>query len=102
MKLTRSALEQMITEILRKEKSVLLEMPTDDLTSTIETPRQEGKMLKQQLFHIGGKANQLSEMIQDDEVLPPDVLRKILKASELIGSVFDEWLYEKTKGNINK
>ena len=102
MKLTKRDLEMLIKEVIVEKNSILLEMPEEDLSDTQETLRSPSQMIKQQLFHIAGKANQLSELIQDEEELEENTLSQILKASKLITVVFDDLLYKKSKDNIQE
>jgi hypothetical protein len=105
MKITRVELKALIHEAIAKEASVLLETPnvpnvpivgqeqTGDYTK--DPDGYEGDMAKRSLYHIARQADQLHDMIMDDENLEPWAQAKITKAADYIRSVFEVMTHEK-------
>jgi|TARA_Y100000310_G_C20665981_1_gene807508 hypothetical protein len=103
MKLTRESLKKLITEAIRENKSLLLEMPEDVPSEKGRHEEdQEGSMAKKELFHMSQKAQQMHDMLQDDDQLDPWVQAKITKASAMVGAVFDHLMYEMRPGHIKE
>lgn len=103
MKLTRDSLKKLISETMREQNSLLLEMPED---APREVPRNsddnEGAMLKKDLFHMSQKAQQMHDMLPDDADLEPWVQAKITKAAAMMSAVFDHLMYEMRPGHIKE
>ena len=109
MKITRSELKRLIQEeSLRTQidESVLLETPMNSTSGTrmggrdnLEVEKDpdgyEGKMAKKSLYHMARQADQLHDMLIDDQNLEPWVQAKITKAADYLKSAFDTIIYEK-------
>ena len=105
MKLTRRALDQLISEVIEEEKSILLEMPQTPIVGQgIQSDQSkdpegyEGEMTKRSLYHMSQQTQQLHDMLQGDENLEPWVYEKIAKAAELLEKAFKAITYDKGPG----
>jgi len=96
MKLTRKSLKNLISETIREQNSLLLEMPEG------RDVQNEGDALKKELFHMSQKAQQLHDMLADEADLEPWVQAKITKASAMVGAVFDHLMYENRPGHVQE
>jgi|TARA_Y100000296_G_scaffold39873_1_gene46017 DNA gyrase/topoisomerase IV subunit A len=96
MKLTRKSLKNLISETIREQNSLLLEMPEG------RDEQNEGDALKKELFHMSQKAQQLHDMLADEADLEPWVQAKITKASAMVGAVFDHLMYENRPGHVQE
>ena len=99
MKISKNELKKMIAEELN-DSSVLLEMPQmnrmDPASNYEKDPDgYEGNMAKRSLFHMAAQAQQLHDMLQDDENLEPWVQAKITKAADYLKSAFEAIKYDK-------
>tara|TARA_R110001583_G_scaffold191097_1_gene355944 strand:- start:400 stop:735 length:336 start_codon:yes stop_codon:yes gene_type:complete len=104
MKLTRHELKNLIQEAIKEKESLLLEFPGGMGSARMgpnapehegeEKDQNEGSMTRQELFHLGEKANQLHALISDQQDLEPWVQSKITKAAENLGTVFDYLTYK--------
>ncbi len=103
MKISRSELKKLIQETITEE-TVLLESPatgapivgqeqTGDYTK--DPDGYEGEMAKRSLYHMAAQAQQLHDMLAEDENLEPWVQDKITKASDYLESVFKHITYDK-------
>ena len=103
MKITRDELKGLIAEELRMSKSILLEMPMGATTGSkmgaldpsagYDTDLDEdndAKATRQSLWHLGAQAQQLHDMIGDDEKLDPSIHNQITKAAGLVEKVFKD------------
>lgn len=105
MKITRSELEKLIQEEVNTSSSLLLEMPPLSSTGTSMGARDnvptkdpdgyEGQMAKKSLYHMARQADQLHDILMDDQNLEPWVQAKITKAADYLRSAFDSLMYEK-------
>jgi len=103
MKLTRQSLKELIIESLREKESILLEMPKEvPYKRAGGDDEEEGAAAKKDLFHMSQKAQQLHDMLADDEALEPWVQAKVTKASAMIGAVFDHLMYQKRPGYVKE
>ena len=108
MKLTPQSLKHLIHETLREQSSVLLEAPTPIIPmeggdgERKDPNGNEGSMAKRELFHMSQKAQQLHDMLADEEDLPEWVQSKITKAASMMSSVFDHMMYEKRPGHVQE
>ena len=102
MKITRSALKSLIIETIRSDASILLEMPEEVPYEKTDDGHKEGAMSKKELFHMSQKAQQLHDMLADDEELEPWVQAKVTKAAAMIAGVFDHIMYQKRPGHIKE
>jgi len=105
MKLTRTALKALIAEELNKNSSVLLEMPGQPIVGQEQTgdytkdpDGYEGEMAKRSLYHMAAQAQQLHDMIMEDENLEPWVQEKISKAADYLEKAFKAISYDKGPG----
>jgi len=106
MKITRNNLMALIREVRNESNSVLLEMPMrsstgskmgaqDNYPNDKDPDGYEGNMAKKSLYHLARQADQLHDMILDDENLEPWVQSKITKAADYIKAAFESITYEK-------
>ncbi len=105
MKLTRTALKALIAEELNKNSSLLLEMPGHPIVGQEQTgdytkdpDGYEGEMAKRSLYHMAAQAQQLHDMIMEDENLEPWVQDKISKAADYLEKAFKAISYDKGHG----
>ena len=59
-------------------------------------------MAKKELFHMSQKAQQLHDILMDNEDLEPWVQAKITKAAAMMSSVFDHMMYQKHPGHVKE
>ena len=103
MKITKNELKKMIAEELNGS-SVLLEMPQmnqlDPASNNYEKDPDgyEGQMAKRSLYLMAAQAQQLHDMLQDDENLEPWVQSKITKAADYLEKAFKAISYDKGPG----
>ena len=103
MKISKKELKRLIAEELNGS-SVLLEMPQmnqlDPASNNYEKDPDgyEGNMAKRSLYHMAAQAQQLHDMLQDDENLEPWVQDKITKAADYLEKAFKTISYEKGPG----
>tara|TARA_R100001082_G_scaffold110248_1_gene89662 strand:- start:3807 stop:4121 length:315 start_codon:yes stop_codon:yes gene_type:complete len=104
MKITRNELQRLIQEAVSEQHSVLLESPQnpEDRPYEKDPDGYEGNMAKRELFHMGQKAQQLHDIIMEDENLEPWVQAKITKASAMMSSIFDHMMYKKHPGHVKE
>lgn len=106
MKISRVDLKKLIKETI-KEETVLLEAPgvaasivgqeqTGDYTK--DPDGYEGEMAKRSLYHMAAQAQQLHDMIMEDENLEPWVQAKITKAADYLEKAFKAISYDKGPG----
>jgi hypothetical protein len=104
MKISKKELKRLIAEELTNTSSVLLEMPQmnqlDPASNNYEKDPDgyEGNMAKRSLYHMAAQAQQLHDMLQDDENLQPWVQDKITKAADYLEKAFKSISYEKGPG----
>ena len=103
MKISKKELKKMIAEELNGS-SVLLEMPQMNMLDPAsnnydkDPDGYEGNMAKRSLYHMAAQAQQLHDMLQDDENLEPWVAAKITKAADYLEKAFKAISYEKGPG----
>ena len=102
MKITKNELKKMIAEELNGS-SVLLEMPQMNMAGPAPSYEKdpdgyEGSMAKRSLYHMAAQAQQLHDMLQDDENLEPWVAAKITKAADYLEKAFKAISYDKGPG----
>ena len=103
MKISKKELKKMIAEELNGS-SVLLEMPQmnmmDPASNNYEKDPDgyEGQMAKRSLYHMAAQAQQLHDMLHDDENLEPWVQAKITKAADYLEKAFKAISYDKGPG----
>ena len=103
MKISKKELKRMIAEELNSS-SVLLEMPQMNQLDPASNNYQkdpdgyEGNMAKRSLYHMAAQAQQLHDMLQDDENLEPWVAAKITKAADYLEKAFKAISYDKGPG----
>tara|TARA_R100001594_G_scaffold62530_1_gene96866 strand:- start:1226 stop:1558 length:333 start_codon:yes stop_codon:yes gene_type:complete len=106
MKISRSELKKLIQETITEE-TVLLETPaagapivgqeqTGDYTK--DPDGYEGEMAKRSLYHMAAQAQQLHDILAEDENLEPWVQDKISKAADYLEKAFKAISYEKGPG----
>ncbi len=102
MKISKKELKKMIAEELNGS-SVLLEMPKMNMLDPASNYEKdpdgyEGNMAKRSLYHMAAQAQQLHDMLQDDENLEPWVQAKITKAADYLEKAFKAISYDKGPG----
>ncbi len=102
MKLSKNELRRMIAEELN-DSSVLLEMPKMNMMDPASNYERdpdgyEGNMAKRSLYHMAAQAQQLHDMLHDDENLEPWVAAKITKAADYLEKAFKAISYDKGPG----
>lgn len=99
MKISKKELKRMIAEELNTS-SVLLEMPQMHQSPEYDKDPDgyEGEMAKRSLYHMAAQAQQLHDMLMDDENLEPWVAAKITKAADYLEKAFKAISYEKGPG----
>jgi hypothetical protein len=102
MKISKKELKKMIAEELNGS-SVLLEMPKMNMMDPASNYEKdpdgyEGNMAKRSLYHMAAQAQQLHDMLQDDENLEPWVAAKITKAADYLEKAFKAISYDKGPG----
>ena len=100
--MTLLELKKMIAEEINGP-SVLLEMPQmNQLNPASDYDKDpdgyEGNMAKRSLYHMAAQAQQLHDMLIDDENLEPWVSAKITKAADYLEKAFKSISYEKGPG----
>lgn len=105
MKLSRTALKALIAEEINKNSSILLEMPVPPIIGQEQTgdytkdpDGYEGEMAKRSLYLMAAQAQQLHDMIMEDENLEPWVQEKISKAADYLEKAFKAVSYDKGPG----
>jgi hypothetical protein len=105
MKLSRTSLKSYILEEINKNNSVLLEMPEAPIVGQEQTgdytkdpDGYEGEMAKRSLYHMAAQAQQLHDMIMEDENLEPWVQEKISLAADYLEKAFKAISYDKGPG----
>ena len=102
MKISKKELKKMIAEELNGS-SVLLEMLKMNMLDPASNYEKdpdgyEGSMAKRSLYHMAAQAQQLHDMLQDDENLEPWVAAKITKAADYLEKAFKAISYDKGPG----
>jgi len=102
MKISKKELKKMIAEELNGS-SVLLEMPKMNMMDPASNYEKdpdgyEGSMAKRSLYHMAAQAQQLHDMLHDDENLEPWVAAKITKAADYLEKAFKAISYDKGPG----
>jgi len=102
MKISKKELKKMIAEELNGS-SVLLEMPKMNMLDPASNYEKdpdgyEGSMAKRSLYHMAAQAQQLHDMLHDDENLEPWVAAKITKAADYLEKAFKAISYDKGPG----
>ena len=102
MKITRNELKKLIQEAVNNQNSVLLESPDMPIVGQEQTgdytkdpDGYEGEMAKRSLYHMAAQAQQLHDMIMEDENLKPWVQDKISKAADYLEKAFKAITYDK-------
>ena len=102
MKISRTQLQKLISEVVLEQNSVLLESPATPIVGqeqegdyTKDPDGYEGEMAKRQLYHLSAQAQQLHDMLAEDENLEPWVQDKISKAASYIEKAFKAITYDK-------
>ena len=105
MKITRDNLLSLIKEEMVASRSVLLEMPQPPIVGQEQTgdytkdpDGYEGEMAKRSLFHMSQQAQQLHDVLANDENLEPWVQDKISKAADYLEKAFKAIIYDKGPG----
>ena len=103
MKISKKELLSLIREELSQmDESVLLEGPEHPIVGQEQTgdytkdpDGYEGEMAKRSLYHMTQQAQQLHDIIVNDENLEPWVQAKITKAADYLKGAFEAIKYDK-------
>tara|TARA_R100000008_G_scaffold78996_1_gene60373 strand:- start:914 stop:1252 length:339 start_codon:yes stop_codon:yes gene_type:complete len=106
MKISRKELKNLIGEAVRERESVLLESPImsttgkkmnahDNYPQGKDPDGYEGQMAKKNLYHMARQADQLHDILMDDENLEPWIQDKITKAADYLEKAFKSVVYHK-------
>jgi len=102
MKISRAGLQKLIAELMRESQGVLLEMPQGPIVGQEQTgdytkdPEEyEGEHSRRSLYHMARQADQLHDMIMDDDDLEPWVSEKISLAADYLEKAFKAITYDK-------
>jgi len=106
MKLSRKQLKDLIKEVVNEDNSMLLEMPHEERQNPIVGQEQggnytkdpeeyEGELAKRSLYHMARQADQLHDMIGNDDNLKAKVQEKISLASAALEEAFKAITYDK-------
>jgi len=106
MKISKKELLSLIREELSQmDESVLLEGPEHPIVGQEQTgdytkdpDGYEGEMAKRSLYHMTQQAQQLHDIIVNDENLEPWVQDKIAKAADYLEKAFKAITYDKGPG----
>ena len=96
MKISRSELETLIENMLKEESTTLLETPGAGQQIPAGSDR-EGGLAKQKLFHMSQQAQQLHDMLVDDQELEGWGQDKISSAAKDLRAIFDHIVYNATQ-----
>ena len=96
MKISRNQLETLIEDLLKEESTTLLETPEMGQKIPSGSDR-EGGMAKQKLFHMGQQAQQLHDLLADDQELEGWIQDKVSSAAKDLRAIFDHVVYNATK-----
>ena len=104
MKISKNDLLSLIKEeIAQRQPTILLETPGHSIIGQEQDTGDyrkdpdgyEGQMSKRSLYHMARQADQLHDVLMDDENLEPWVQDKISKAAEYIEKAFKAIMYDK-------
>jgi hypothetical protein len=102
MKISRNQLITLIKEVDATSRSVLFEAPDGYVVGqdqkgdyTKDPDRYGGEMAKKQLFHMGAQAQQLHDMVAEDDDLDPWIQEEITKAATSLEKAFKAIIYDK-------
>tara|TARA_R110000765_G_scaffold190879_1_gene296000 strand:- start:111 stop:470 length:360 start_codon:yes stop_codon:yes gene_type:complete len=115
MKLSRTSLKSLILEEINKNNSILLEMPEPSMPEptitgvpivgqeqtgdhTKDPDDYDGEMAKRSLYHMAAQAQQLHDMVREDDDLEPWVQEKISLAADYLEKAFKAITYDKGPG----
>ena len=94
MKITRERL----AEIAREELKMLLECgECGDMEHDNDVEDYEADMFKGHLYNMAKQAHQLNEIISEYEDIEEWVQEKIAVAAEMLDTVYDYMMYQKSK-----
>jgi hypothetical protein len=93
MKITRKSLKNLITEEVNKSRSLLLEMPYSYRAEDNKEERID--LTGQKLFHIARQADQLHELLKDDEILTDDIRGQVEDIASRLKDIFEAVMYDK-------
>ena len=102
MKITRNKLKALITEEIRKSRSMLLEMPSLEgaysYRNDDEDSGSEGDPIDltgQKLYHMARQADQLHDMLKGDEKLVDKIRGDIIDISDKLREIFEAVTHDK-------
>ena len=108
MKISKKQLQDMIVETISENNSVLLETPDlpvgrrddiKDIDDGAEDPNgNKEEEIKRSLYHMSQQAQQLHDMLGDQENLEDWVATKISKATAYLEDAFKAIMYDKGPG----
>tara|TARA_Y100000310_G_C20610954_1_gene777959 strand:+ start:92 stop:424 length:333 start_codon:yes stop_codon:yes gene_type:complete len=104
MKFTRSKLKKLIDEVISENTntSMLLEMPQPPIVGQEQTgdytkdpDAYDGDLARRSLYHMARQADQLHDMVRDDDELVPEISEKISLAADYLEQAFKFITYDK-------
>jgi hypothetical protein len=102
MKINRDQLKNMVIKEMKASRSMLLEMPHPTMVGQEQTgdytkdpDEYEGALAKRSLYHMARQADQLHDMIMENDELEPWVSEKISLAADYLEKAFKAITYEK-------
>ncbi|HHZ96935.1 MAG TPA: hypothetical protein EYN67_15605 [Flavobacteriales bacterium] len=108
MKISKKELQDMIAETIASNSSVLLETPDVPIGNrdavdgfgdeALDPTGNKDEEAKRSLYHMSQQAQQLHDMLGDDENLSSWVADKISKASTYLEEAFKAITYDKGPG----
>jgi hypothetical protein len=108
MKISKKELQNMIAETITAHNSVLLETPDipvgrreeiEDINADAQDPNgNKDEEVRRSLYHMSQQAQQLHDMLGDQENLEDWVATKISKATTYLEEAFKAIMYDKGPG----
>jgi len=102
MSISRKQLKALILKEVKKVQNVLLEMPDVPIVGQEQTGDHtkdpddyDGELAKRSLYHLARQADQLHDMIMQDDNLEPWVSEKISLAADYLEKAFKAITYDK-------
>lgn len=108
MKISKKELQEIIAETITASNSILLETPDisvgarddiEDVADDAQDPNgHKDEEMRRSLYHMSQQAQQLHDMLGDEENLTDWVATKISKASLYLEEAFKAIMYDKGPG----
>jgi hypothetical protein len=102
MKISRTQLQKLISEVIREQNSVLFEAPEDPIVGqeqigpyTKDPEEYEGEKIKRALFHLSAQSQQLHDMFATGDDPEAHIQDKIMSAAAAMEEAFKAITYNK-------